>query len=1471
MSMPHINRIRVNNVKYNFGTQFYDDFMMKPYGKNMLYDLANGGGKSVLMLLLLQNVIPNCTLDEKQPIEKLFRTGNGSSTIHSLIEWQLNENHVKNGFIYMTTGFCARKAAGTEGEEEGKIKDTAAIEYFNYCIFYREYNDNDIRNLPLINGKERITYNGLRKYLKELERDNGLIVKIYDRKGEYQRFIRGYGIYESEWEIIRGINKTEGHVRTYFETNYKTTRKVVENLLIEEIIQKSFLARTNQTEEDDMMADTLLNIKDKLLELSKRKNEIRNYDRQVEVLEAFAERIKSVSSLYQEKDQLEEMLVKSYNTGAYLSKRKEAEYQKLLEEIVKLEKNLRDLGQCIEIIKLRKEQYASRELKREVEKQEIILVELEERLSETKEILAKKESINIYLEFLDEKKNRDEVVEAVHNMKNRNMDLLTELNILAYNRRIRDEKRLLSLHTVEGDSRKKLNSINEQIQTILFQQRELEKQVAMDEAIILRNNETIDKINKKVGKLRKNVNLLFMENIHNAILESQKMEETGENYIEKVEGIYYRYNEEQGKIRLKITNIKHKADLLEEKIEEIKEFIQTYQVQKKKADELREIYGSSNYEDLYEIINYAIRKNAAKISRKQEGIEELKAYEKQLEKGVPLEISKELLKVKDYLDQKYKGSAMLGITYMEELPGDEKRDLLQRIPLLPYAILMKDNYDHLAVDKAFMKKDFGMHPVPILRMDALQATRKLISQKQILFAVVEEDLFLFPEKLTEKKEEIALQIEVEQKELERLKEQQEVSQQHCVFATGFVGRYYPIFKEKTEEYERLKKEQGILEEEKKRLYDKLHKLTEKAEADREKIRAAKQRKKEIQKETLDLLELRRLFDEIKDLEEEKESIKEHIDTLMEKNQKITQQINKKQWEADNVQGKLNGILHMIKTIEIDWEEKYSAYYVEQNFYELDLSDEEIETAFGGKKLAFETENSDLEDKERLIKSYENGMKRCLRTIEEKGSSIEQLEVLRQSNLLTPVEVEEQDQLKDKMKEQEEKIRAHRIVYDASKQNKYQLVGKIQEKEDSLHEKYGKLITLHVKESECDTFIEENTKAYKLLEKGYLQKQKKAKNYQEDMKFYEDMEKDIAHILRTMEISKGRTAERLDHDINIKSYFTKTVDAYERLIKDVRKQKAEFEKQKMKSVETLRLLEAFDLADELIGSIQPPETYQGARQIVESLLETNRCIMLEKERMERGTEDLLKIKDNFENQCLQRCSNIKTELERLSKLSKINLDGELISIIHLNIPYIKEEFEKQQMSIYIDEVVKGVDQFTSSTEKVKFIRNALSWKKLFSVIVTDMNQIKLNLYKRERMKEQSRHLRYEEAVGSTGQSQGIYIQFLIAIINYITNLNSIGGEMEGLRKVIFIDNPFGAAKDVYIWEPIFEMLRTNQVQLIVPARGTTPAMTGRFDVNYVLGQKLVDGKQQTVVIDYQSDVNTNEIEYAPLNFEQTSMF
>ena len=64
-----------------------------------------------------------------------------------------------------------------------------------------------------------------------------------------------------------------------------------------------------------------------------------------------------------------------------------------------------------------------------------------------------------------------------------------------------------------------------------------------------------------------------------------------------------------------------------------------------------------------------------------------------------------------------------------------------------------------------------------------------------------------------------------------------------------------------------------------------------------------------------------------------------------------------------------------------------------------------------------------------------------------------------------------------------------------------------------------------------------------------------------------------------------------------------------------------------------------------------------------------------------------------------------------------------------------------------------------------------------------------------------------------------------------------------------------------------MLKTNHVQLVVPARGVTPAITKMFDVNYVLGQKMTDGRQQTVVADYRSQVDTGDMEYTPLEYHQ----
>jgi len=327
-------------------------------------------------------------------------------------------------------------------------------------------------------------------------------------------------------------------------------------------------------------------------------------------------------------------------------------------------------------------------------------------------------------------------------------------------------------------------------------------------------------------------------------------------------------------------------------------------------------------------------------------------------------------------------------------------------------------------------------------------------------------------------------------------------------------------------------------------------------------------------------------------------------------------------------------------------------------------------------------------------------------------------------------------------------------------------------------------------------------------------------------------------------------------------------AYDKSTKSLERAQHELLKFKGNTASALDQMEVYELAQTIRDDVMIPDNKNQAKELMDSLESIIDYIRLERDRVSKSLVDMETIKQNFEEQCLQRCLDVRSELDKLPKLSHIMSEGESIQMVGLNIPYVKEEFLRQRMSDYIDKIVAQADDYDNDRERMKFIRNSLALKKLFGVIVTDMNGIKLSLYKRERIKEQSRYLKYEEAVGSTGQSQGIYIQFLISIINYISGMYQFGNE--GVRtKTIFIDNPFGAAKDVYIWEPIFAMLKANNVQLIVPARGATPAITGRFDVNYILGQQMSGGRQLTVVTDYTSKVDQEELEYQDLEYEQVS--
>lgn len=1467
--MPHINRIRVNNVRYNFGTQSYEDFCLKPFGHNMLYDLANGGGKSVLMLLMLQTVLPNCSLDDKQPVEKLFRTGDGSQTIHSLVEWKLDAADVVNGFRYMTTGFCARKAQNSEEDKSG----TASIDYFNYCIFYRDYNANDICNLPLVKNKEKITYTGLRKYLKELERDNSLVVKLFDTKREYQGFLADYGIYESEWEIIRGINRTEGHVRTYFETNYRTTRKVVEELLIEEIIQKSFALRGGQDAEE-AMSRTLLEMKDKLVELSKKKAEIGNYDRQMELLAMFAQRTETLKAVYARMESLRGEISGLHRKTAWMERisgnRQEEcgqELSGIKDAAWKLQERIdaaHYLGDC------------SQEKRLEVKKKQLgeLVNAHEDALRQTEQAIIWKESENDYLEYQEERAKRDELSAEIAAMSSEKGTLLSEVRFLAHHMKkelARTQQQLSGEHSA---LEARYHSLKIQLQQLRERGNELARKAAGEEVRAQQLRERLEYLDNSMNTKKRQVGILVLEECGN------KKEEYEAEYarLSKEQGSY---SETLSQVAKELEETKRELLACELRLEQLggeevlqASFLAAYEEEKQRADRLLLVYGARDYGKLAGRIR---EKEVSARVKEEELSGRIRCRRERIKRltdggwGAVLEELPGAEEWKEYIRVRHGIHAQTGREYLAGIKEDLRGELLKQYPYLPYTLVVEDGLDELWQDEKLHQGEQAL-VFPVVKAAALRNQREVLSEGDILifskkFENLEEDA-------AAEKElgELSAAVREDERRMRTLEDQRETYRADEKSLWQFLNCYEEKYREYKERA--AKREQTLAAGQAQRagLLEKQKELSAQGELCRTKVKKAGERMEELAAETEVLKQLKQEFDEMQGIIPRLREIDSAAAKLSGQQQELAEKCCRMEREAAETFEHANAVRMKSEQLTMRWKEKYERYDVPGEYGECTLSGEALRAELSGKCQAYERGHSEEDDKNRLMQSYVSAMNRCLRAIEGRGVPVAKLREKEARGGLYMTAEQELKKLRGEREKQAQVLaeKQRELAQTTAEWNR--LHGKTGQLAAELTKRYGGTPALQLAEEEIGEYVQNSRAKLEMLRQQESQLKEKQDALAQETLALCDMRKDIERMMHGEGIhplrQDGGDAPEEKAE-SLRQRFRNTEGEYARAAAEQKKCQEEFAHNLQKVTETLVLLNAASLADEMRESVVLPGNEQDTELLVKNLHEVRDCLALEKGRIESGIEDIVGLKENFEDQCLQRCINIKTELDRLPALSKITLSGEPIPIVSLQIPYVKEEFYRERMSVYLDELVENVEDFKEPADRLRFIRNALSFKKLFAVIVKDMNAIRLSLYKRERMKEQSRHLRYEEAVGSTGQSQGIYIQFLIAVINYIANINSGRGDDTDLGKVIFIDNPFGAAKDIYIWEPIFELLRTNKVQLIVPARGTTPAITGRFDVNYILGQKLVDGKQQTVVVDYHSSVKTEELEYIPLQFEQES--
>ena len=1480
--MPHINRVRVNNVRYNFGTQFYDDFLMRFDCKNVLYDLANGGGKSVLLLLLLQNLIPNCTLDDKQPVEKLFRGEGGSTVIHSLIEWKLDDYLVKDDYRYMLTGFCARKAK--DDENQNAVGDAAAIEYFNYVIFYRHYNDNDIVNLPLSDGKERITWTGLKNYLRNLSRkDYQLQVHLFERKGEYQRFISRYGLYESEWEIIRGINKTEGHVRTYFESHYRTTRKVVEDLLIEEIIQKAFMARTSEQAENgdnmSLMADTLYQIKDQLAELTRKKAEIGQYDRQQEVLHSLGERIRTLDVMYGEEAALRMDIARAWQSVLARQKNRTADLAEARKEQELAKGHMEDYARKLETVKIQssKEQLAYLEKEAADCSEKLEKLQLEQAVS--RDDLNLRESMNDYLEYLEEQQKYHAVENTIRHSTDGQKEQLTQLRVYAKAWQKRCQKRMGVLDERIAQGRKEMEILQQKLDGLASSEREDDRMLAVLEHQSQENLEKEKLYLRDFARLREASGLLVIEEVDKELLSQKKKLEAKEDELnqlmEDVKSAETERNEQQLQEARNTQMLGHIRTL----IREGNEFMAAWQQEYEQIAKLLKVYQAAEAGQLKKHLFACYRKLVCDIEERQKQEAALKEKIHQLEDGGPMRMPADVQGFMDYIRTCHGITCVYGAQFLQETDDAERRELLARMPFLPYTVILKDGFAKVAADELLKEKDFGEHAIPVISLETVLSEEEPVEKGRLLFAGKGSSFYL-DENMRRK---VCAQSREQLTELQRLIDRMKDQQQTYEKDMESVSSFLLVYDSKKEENrqalrENQKKELELLEEQK-AIKDRIQQLEGQLSGDAVSIgEVGKQA--EAAKEQYEVLEsLRNVNTALNETKNLLEEVRKKHGKLAEKKQKEEQTAvllrTKMQEQSEVCEHTVSEKDQLTK----DWEDNWKLYADETGDQQLSdeqpaenqaleaLTDDALQAAFYGIRDAYEKEHMDLDDKKQLMESYARSMERLTKSISDRNLQMEHMENLRADGQIYQTDAENISRIRQELENMAQQADHMRQQLTAIEADKNRLYGSVAQAVNVIEEKYGAYKEVTLNDQSYESYVENMRQLYENTSAEYRSLTGRIERLTKELYALEGIRHDVERLMKLCHVQENLTTETLDEQIGLKRRYEELLSRYEQMQSQYFAKRDAFEKDKAKAVSELHQLGAEGLAAELREHLSLPENAEAAGRVMQEIEETIALIRIEKERVGKNMEDLVSIKDSFESQCLQICQNIRMELDKLPKMSTIVMDNEQIQMVGLTIPYVKENFYKEKMSAYIDDIVNQSDALGTQEEKMRYIRQQLAWKRLFSVIVTDMNAIRLTLYKRERIASQSRYLKYEEAVGSTGQSQGIYIQFLIAVIHYISAIHAGTAAGEHLRKVLFIDNPFGAAKDIYIWEPIFALLKTNDVQLIVPARGATPAITGKFDVNYVLGQKLMNHRQQTIVVDYHSNVTVDEMEYVKINYEQ----
>lgn len=232
--MSKFNAVRLVNINYNDNAIKVSDETFQFNGKSTLLSLRNGGGKSVIVQMMIAPFVHKRYRNAKdRPFESYFTTNKPSFI---LVEWQLD-----HGAGYVMTGMMVRRRQEISNESGEELEIVQFIsEYEHPCT-------QDIHHLPVVEKKKKEiilkNFSSCRQLFDSYKKDPKVTFFCYDMNNsaqsrQYFDKLLEYQINYKEWEnIIKEINRQESGLSNLF-ADCKDEKGLVEKWLLRSVENK---------------------------------------------------------------------------------------------------------------------------------------------------------------------------------------------------------------------------------------------------------------------------------------------------------------------------------------------------------------------------------------------------------------------------------------------------------------------------------------------------------------------------------------------------------------------------------------------------------------------------------------------------------------------------------------------------------------------------------------------------------------------------------------------------------------------------------------------------------------------------------------------------------------------------------------------------------------------------------------------------------------------------------------------------------------------------------------------------------------------------------------------------------------------------------------------------------------------------------------------------------------------------------